>query len=218
MKNINKKFIKNELKKLSYLYGLNKTIRYNQSRKEKFRSQSVADHLTNMIFFAKYFRELEDQDKKLDFEKVVDMILLHDIGEIETGDIPVIAKKQIDVKKEIKSINKVAKKTPKFIAENLKDIFEEYEERKTFEAKFVKAIDMFETCIYWVNKEMVIELKKINKRMQYDIDVVHPIHMQKIYDFLDKNNFQTIKQYIKVIDDIKYSYGILDKKRQIKVI
>ena len=88
MKKLTKKFIESELEKINYTYKLNEIIRYNKERKEKYQTQSLAEHVTNMIFLAYYFRQYEDPENKLDFDKVVQMILMHDMGEIETGVFP----------------------------------------------------------------------------------------------------------------------------------
>jgi hypothetical protein len=49
-------YILSEIEKLKYPYGLNRVIRFNLERKEEFQTQSVAEHVTNMIFLAYYFR------------------------------------------------------------------------------------------------------------------------------------------------------------------
>jgi 5'-deoxynucleotidase YfbR-like HD superfamily hydrolase len=87
-------YIADEIEKLRYTYGLNKVIRYNQKRKEEPQTQSVAEHVTNSIFLAYYFRDFEDPNHELDFDKVIKIIMMHDMGEIETGDIMSPAKKQ----------------------------------------------------------------------------------------------------------------------------
>ena len=44
-------YVLGEVRKLQYTYGLNKVIRYNLERLEKFQTQSVAEHLTNIVKF-----------------------------------------------------------------------------------------------------------------------------------------------------------------------
>ena len=52
-----------EVEKLLYTYGINKVIRYSKSRVEEYQTQSVAEHVANMIFCAYYFRDLEDVNR-----------------------------------------------------------------------------------------------------------------------------------------------------------
>ncbi len=52
-----------------------------------------------MLHLAYYFRDLEDPKRLMDFDKVVRMILVHDMGEIETGDISCVLKTQLDIKR-----------------------------------------------------------------------------------------------------------------------
>ena len=109
-------YILAEIKKIKYTYGLNKVIRYNLKRNEKFQTQSVAEHLTNMMYLAYYFRSLEDPENKLDWDKVIKIILMHDLGEIETGDIITVAKTFLDENKEREAIQKVKEQSPDFVA------------------------------------------------------------------------------------------------------
>ena len=82
-----KSAILNSVSKILYTYGLNRVIRYEQKRKEIHQTQSVAEHVTNMIFCAYHFRDIEDPKHKMNFEKIMRLIIMHDMGEIETDDI-----------------------------------------------------------------------------------------------------------------------------------
>ena len=58
------------------------------------RRESVADHTWRMAFMLVFFKERISIS--FDFEKTMKMILLHDIPEIRTGDIPLMS----DLRKE----------------------------------------------------------------------------------------------------------------------
>ena len=40
--------------------------------------------------------------------------------------------------------------------------------------------------------------------------IVHPIHMNKVFKMLDDYKFPIIKRFLEVVDQKKYSYGIID--------
>ncbi len=137
-------WILSEIEKIGYIYKLNKVIRYNLKREEILETQSVAEHVFNMLILANYFRDLEDPEKKLDFTKVTKMILMHDLVEIETGDIVMDQKNQNHKQAEEVSVLKVAEKSPEFIENEIVELCKEYDSAETLEARFVKCIDKIE--------------------------------------------------------------------------
>lgn len=201
-------YIISEIEKLKYPYGLNRVIRYNLKRREDFQTQSVAEHVANMIFLAYYFRDFEDPEHELDFDKVIRLIIMHDMGEIETGDIITVAKNKNDTDAERKAIQTVKEKSPRFIADEIEDLFEEFEGPKTREGQYTNAIDKFEGQLFWIEREGVKMAKHIHGAAGLESKIVHPIHMKKVFNMLDNYNFPTIKRFLEVINEIKYSYGI----------
>lgn len=202
-------YVLEEVRKIKYLYGVNKVIRYNLERQEKYQSQSVAEHLTNMLYLAHYFRELEDPGGKLDFEKVIRIILFHDLGEIETGDIITVAKNSEHEDAERLAIQNVKKKSPEFVSREIEEIYNEFENPKTPEGKFAKAIDKLEGQIFWIEKEGVEMVEHIDKLAGLDINIAHPKLIKEIIKFLEENNFLIIKKFLEVINAQKETYGIL---------
>ena len=59
-----------EVDRLLYTYGINKVIRYSKGRVEEYQTQSVAEHVANMIFCAYYFRDLEDANREMDKDMI----------------------------------------------------------------------------------------------------------------------------------------------------
>jgi 5'-deoxynucleotidase YfbR-like HD superfamily hydrolase len=207
--NLTDEYILSEIEKLLYPYGLNRVIRYNLARTEEFQTQSVAEHVANMIFLAHYFRDFEDPRHELDFEKVIKLIMMHDMGEIETGDIIAVAKNQNHEILERKAITLVKEKSPKFIADEIETLYEEFENPKTQEGKYANPIDKFEGQIYWMEKKGVEMVIHAHKSAGLETKIVHPIHMKKVFTMLDTYNFPIIKRFLEVIEKKKYSYGII---------
>jgi len=204
------KYILSEIEKLKYLYGLNKVIRFNLTRKEDWQTQSVAEHVANMIYLAYYFRSYEDPAKKLDFDKVIRLIMVHDLGEIETGDIITAVKNENDEKVEKAAIRRVKEKSPKFIADEIEGLYEEFEDPKSDEGKYARAIDKFEGQLFWLEKEGVKMVVRANKSVGMEMRIVHPIHMKKVFIMLESYKFVAMKRFLEVIDQKKYSYGVID--------
>lgn len=168
IENITNDWIFSEVEKLKYTYGLNKVIRYNKKREEtkENETQSVAEHVYNMLILANYFRDLEDPEHKLDMQKVTRMILMHDMGEIETGDIVQGIKNQQQEEEESKAIEVVASKSPDFIKKEIRELFDEFENPKTPEGKFAKCIDKFESQMWWGETCDIAMVKTVNTAQQ----------------------------------------------------
>jgi 5'-deoxynucleotidase YfbR-like HD superfamily hydrolase len=144
-------FVLAELKKLQYLYGLKRVIRNNFTRIEEVETDSVAEHIYAMGILVHYFAKLEDIKNQLDMCKVYQLIFLHDIEEIETGDKITWLKTEEDRLCEKNAIDTVISNTPHLLHDDIKQITTEYNEHLTQEAQFVKAIDKIEPVFFLLN-------------------------------------------------------------------
>jgi len=128
-------FIK-EIDKLKLIFR--KTRIFDNSRHENDAEHSY--HLAMMaVILSGYSKE------KIDVDKVVKMVLVHDLPEIYSGDIMVYNKKQGEISKEdIKAADKIFGMLPQPQGDELKALWREFEEKKTPEAKFAAAIDRLE--------------------------------------------------------------------------
>lgn len=140
-------FILGEVSKLQYLYKLKREIRYGQSRPLNDLSESVAEHLYGMNLLALYFLPLEDPEGRMDKLLINQMILLHDMDEIETGDTIGYKKTPSMYENEKFIMQQVIKKSPKHLHGKMLETTTTYHAQKTAEAKFVKALDRFEPLI-----------------------------------------------------------------------
>ncbi len=147
MPELTKDFVLAEVKKIQYLYGLKREIRYGRNRPEDDLTESVAEHLYGMQVLAHYFLPLENPAADWDKLKILTMITLHDLDEIETGDTIAYLKTTDMYETEKIAREKVISSSPMHLQDQLKRLSDEYETRVTPEAKFVKAIDAFEPLI-----------------------------------------------------------------------
>ncbi len=83
----------------------------------------------------------------LDINKVVDMCLIHDLGECFTGDIPTFIKTDSDRELEDSLLDQWVKSLPPELSEDIAAIYEEMDEQKTKEAKLYKSLDKLEALI-----------------------------------------------------------------------
>jgi putative hydrolase of HD superfamily len=142
-----------DVKKLQYLYGLKRVIRYNQDRHISDSTESVAEHVYGMQLLAQYFLPLENPNNNWDRARIYEMITLHDIDEIETGDVLGYTKTPSIRALELESMKLTISKSPLHLQRHMTDRVEEYEAKETAEARFAKAIDKIEPLVQIFNEE-----------------------------------------------------------------
>ncbi len=129
----------------------------------KGRRESVAEHTWMMSLMAFFMR---DEFPDADMEKVIQMCIIHDLGECFTGDIPSFDKTGEHEEQEEKLLNNWITTLPDNYAKEMQMLYEEMKERKTIEAKIYKAIDSLEAVIQhnisdittWIPKEYELNL------------------------------------------------------------
>lgn len=140
-------FILEEVKRLQYLYELKREIRYGQKRPDNDLTESVAEHIYGMHLLAHYFLPLENPEGDWDKLRILSMITIHDLDEIETGDTIAYLKNDQMYAAEKLAREVVINNGPLHFKDHLTSLSNEYEERTTIESQFVKAIDAFEPLI-----------------------------------------------------------------------
>ena len=110
----------------------------------KGKTESVAEHSWRVSLMAFLLRH---EFKDLDINKVVDMCLIHDLGECFTGDIPAFIKTDSDTEVEKTLLNQWVKTLPPELSEDIEALYEEMASQETKEAKLYKALDKLEAVI-----------------------------------------------------------------------
>jgi len=110
----------------------------------KGRPESVAEHSWRLSLLAML---LEDEIKDADFNRIIRMCIIHDLGEAITGDIPAFWKTKGDSDHEDAMIEKLLEGLPEPQHSRFRNLFAEMHAQQTKEAKIYKALDKMEACI-----------------------------------------------------------------------
>lgn len=147
-----------ELEKLKGV--LRKTKPVGQERFENSAEHSWQTTLTAMIL-------LDEADPNIDALKVLKMLLIHDVVEIDAGDVFVYdttARAEI-AEQEAAAAERIFGLLPEPMASEMLALWHEFEGRETLESKFAKAVDRVNPVIQnlesdgqsWVNNGIVRE-------------------------------------------------------------
>ena len=157
-------FIK-EIDKLKYIQR--KTRLFNSDRHE-----NDAEHRWHLAMMTLVL--VEHSNVEIDVLKVLKMVLIHDLVEIDSGDIFIFdtTKNHDNTAEELKAAKRIFGMLPEAQATALIALWLEFESGETNEAKFAKAMDRFEPILqnasnnggtwreYKVSKEKVLDKTK----------------------------------------------------------
>ncbi|HHW81143.1 MAG TPA: HD domain-containing protein [Bacteroidales bacterium] len=185
-------FIK-EIDKVKYI--LRQSTLFNSDRRENDAEHSW--HLAVMaIVLAEY------SDKPIDLLKVLKMVLIHDIVEIDAGDTFIYSttKDHDNTEEELAAAKRIFGILPAEQAEELIEIWKEFEAAETDEAKFAKSLDRFEPLLQSVS----------NKGGTW---VEHDVPYHKVYDVNKaiKNGSTTLWNYAENLLNESVEKGFLKK-------
>jgi len=138
----NEKPIQQTLEFISYLDQLKGVIRRN-GLWDGSRRENTAEHSWHAALSALLLAPLANQP--VDTDKVLRMLLIHDLIEIEAGDTFVYDQEGVENQEsaELKAAQLVFSRLPEEQGAALRALWDEFEARITPEAKFAKAIDRF---------------------------------------------------------------------------
>ena len=134
--------VKKYLETIHLAEGLKDELRHCYT--SKGRHESVAEHSWRITLMA-YF--LKDEFPEADIDKVIRMCIIHDLGEVFTGDIPTFMKTGADETVEENLLDKWLASLPSPYNQEMKELYQEMKEQKTIEAKIYKAMDSLEALI-----------------------------------------------------------------------
>lgn len=190
-------FVLSEIQRVRYLYRLKKEIRYAQERHSDFDTESVAEHIYGMHVLSNYFLPLEKGDHKVDELNILKMITWHDIDEVETGDTISDNKTEEHERAALEAIPVVIGNMPSHLQGEVKEILDEYQAQKTFEARYVKAVDKCEPLFeIWEESYKDIMHKNLNTLEN---------HINRKIKYV--KDFPCIKRFMEVATDRLHKEG-----------
>lgn len=171
------------------------------------RHESIAEHSYRMALMALLLTP--ELSQKINVEKLLKIILIHDLPEAITGDIPywlTVNNPKIKKQKivdENKAINKMISMLPGKSGTELKNLWQEYEDRKTPESKLAKILDRLDTRFQhveegikrWHKEEYKLEsVKRMNNNLDTSgIKEVEPLikaSQKEMINEYKKNNIK----------------------------
>ena len=162
---------------------LKSTLRYNSLRSG--RKESSAEHSWRLALMS--FMIAQDLKLDISIERVIKLALVHDIAEASAGDIDAVHIAEGSVTKEEKeklendAINQMTDILDGEGKNEIKCLWQEYEDGDTQEAKYIKALDKIETLL-----QLTETGHKIFDKPQF------------IANYADKSieNFPKLKEYL----------------------
>ena len=136
-------------KQVAFIKEIDK-IKFIQRKSRLFNSarrENDAEHSWHLAVMAIVLAE--HSDKPIDLLKVLKMVLIHDIVEIDAGDTFFYSSTEShdNIEEELTAAKRIFGILPKEQAEELIAIWEEFEAAETDEAKFAKSLDRFEPLL-----------------------------------------------------------------------
>ncbi|MDA3616254.1 HD domain-containing protein [Polluticaenibacter yanchengensis] len=164
----------NLLKQVNFIKEIDK-LKYIQRKTKLFnsdRNENDAEHSWHLAMMAIVLAE--HSNRSIDLLKVLKMVLIHDIVEIDAGDTFIYdtVKNHKNTDEELVAARRIFGMLPKEQAEDLIAIWQEFEEGVTDEAKFARSMDRFEPLLQNVSnnggtwKEFNVPYQKVYEKKQ----------------------------------------------------
>lgn len=137
------------LKQIQFIKEIDK-IKYIQRRTcllNSDRPENDAEHSWHLALMA--IALSEHANKPVDILKVIKMVLIHDIVEIDSGDVFVYdkSKSHKNTEEEFAAAKRIFGLLPENQAKELIDLWKEFEDGETDDAKFAKSLDKLEPLL-----------------------------------------------------------------------
>jgi putative hydrolase of HD superfamily len=188
-------------RQIQFLIEIDKTKQIFRKTKlfDKSRFENAAEHAWRLALMALVLGEYVNE--KIDLAKIIKMILIHDIVEIDAGDTIVYDTKSRTEAQEKESL--AAERIFGILPEDQKNTFitlwKEFEERRSPEAKFAAAIDRFEPILqnrltdYYAWKAHGIsyaQLQDGNRHIQDGSEVIWAVVQEIFSEAKDKSEIK----------------------------
>lgn len=193
----------NLLKQVAFIKEIDK-LKYIQRRTKLFnsdRNENDAEHSWHLAMMALVLAEHSDQP--IDVLKVVKMVLIHDLVEIDAGDTFIYdtTKNHTNTEEELLAAKRIFGLLSEAQAKEFIAVWEEFEEGITNEAKFARSMDRFEPLLQNTSNNG-------GTWTEFDVDFETVYNKKKAI----QNGSSTIWNYAENLLNESVEKGILKKK------
>lgn len=157
------------------------------------RPESVAEHSWHLCLMLLLF---EKEFGDIDFCKTIKLCIIHDLGEAISGDIPAIYQDpNIDKSEdERKDFIELCEPLPDDLKAEMLDLWDEYNQAQTLEAKIAKGLDKLETIYqHLIGKNADNFDYEFNLSYGQERTQAHPV-LKEIRDIIDQQTSEKIRQ------------------------
>jgi putative hydrolase of HD superfamily len=141
------------------------------------RQESVAEHTWSLSLLAVLIHPFLSEE--VDLKRVLELIAVHDLAEVKTGDIPYFeasTRKEDKAARELDAMRTLATELPQEVGESILSLWTEFESGTTHEAKFARALDHLEVQAQhnlaafssWLPIEQDLVYSKMTERCAHD--------------------------------------------------
>ncbi|MCP4897401.1 MAG: HD domain-containing protein [bacterium] len=121
---------------------------------DKSRLENSAEHSWHVALMALVLAEHRDTED-LDFLRVVKMLLIHDIVEVDAGDTFCydIEANRDKLQRECEAADRIFRLLPDDVGSDLRSLWDEFEEQATPEAQYASAMDRLQPILQNLNSQ-----------------------------------------------------------------
>ncbi|GAB3367008.1 HD domain-containing protein [Arachidicoccus ginsenosidivorans] len=193
---------KDLLQQIAFIKEIDK-IKYIERRTKLFNSdrrENDAEHSWHLALMALVLAQ--HANEPIDILKVIKMLLIHDLVEIDAGDTFLFdtTKNHDNTEEERTAAARIFGLLPEKQAEEFKAIWEEFEARQTAEAKFARSMDRLEPLLQNVSN-------KGGTWQEFNVGYSQVLQKQNVHEAIST----TIDHYAKELIQQSVEAGILRK-------
>lgn len=168
------------------------------------RRENDAEHAWHMAIMTLLLSEYANEE--IDVLRVISMLLIHDLVEIDAGDTYAYDEegKQTQRAREVKAADRIYGILPEDQGEKLRELWEEFEEAQTPEAKFAHVMDNVQPAMlndYTEGKDWIAKGVRLSQILERNAHTAEG--SQKLWDYAYTNFIVPNVKTGKIKDDTK---------------
>ena len=168
------------------------------------RRENDAEHAWHMAIMTLLLSEYANEE--IDVLRVISMLLIHDLVEIDAGDTYAYDEegKQTQRVREVKAADRIYGILPEDQGEKLRELWEEFEEAQTPEAKFAHVMDNVQPAMlndYTEGKDWIVKGVRLSQILERNAHTAEG--SQKLCDYAYTNIIEPNVTTGKIKDDTK---------------